>query len=151
MKNKNLLIKRISRVVGIATILISVVLAFLFYLNIKDEKTLSSFIDMLMNWTIVMVVLAIAFAFLIGPIVSIISNPKSLIKGLISIGVIIVVVVIAYTLSSGDVTTVHLNYEVKNLQSQLMFTETGLITFYIMGAVTVLAIIVAEVMSLFKL
>lgn len=151
MKNKNLLIKRISQIVGVSAIVISVVLAFLFYINIKEPKTLSSFINILMNWTIIMVVLAIAFAFLIGPIVSIISNPKSLIKGLISVGVLVVIVVIAYTLSSGDITTVHLNYEIANLQSQLIFTETGLITFYIMGGITVLAVIVAEVMNIFKL
>jgi len=151
MKNKNLLIKRISQIVGITAIVVSMVLAFLFYINIKDEKTLDSFINLLMNWTVIMVILAIAFAFLIGPIVSILSSPKSLIKGLISIGVLVVIVVVAYTFSSGDVTTVHLNYEIANLQSQLIFTETGLITFYIMGGITVLAVIVAEIVSIFKL
>ncbi len=104
-----------------------------------------------MNWTIIMIALAVIVAFIIGPVVSIISNPKSLVKGLVSIGVLVIIVVIAYTMSSGDTSTIHLSYHIPNLQSQLIFTETGLLSLYILFAITVLAVIVAETKNIFKL
>ena len=58
---------------------------------------------------------------------------------------------LAYAFSSGDVSTVHLNYEMDNLQQKLTFTELGLITFYIIGGMTVVAILLSEVKSFLKL
>lgn len=151
MKDKNLIIKRISQIVGIVTIAFSLVIAVIYYLNVKDADALSPLIDLSMNWALILVLVAIAFAFLVGPIVSIISNPKSLIKGMISVGVLVLIVVIAYTTSSGDVSTVQLNYNIENLQSQLIFTETGLATLVIVVGLAFLAVIVLELKSLLKL
>ena len=149
--NKNLLIKRIAQITGWVAILVSVVLAVLFYINIKNDNALQSYIDLMMNWTLIMAVLAVLIAFVIGPIVSMISNPKSIVKALISLGVILVIFVLGYALSKGDVNTVHLNIEVENLQSKLIMTETGLISMYIMAGLTILAVLVAEIKNIFKL
>jgi len=151
MKNKNLIIKRISQIVGIVTIAFSLVIAVIYYSKIKDADALSPLIDLFMNWAVVLAIAAIVFAFLVGPIVSIISNPKSLIKGMISVGVLVLIVVIAYTTSTGDVSTVQLNYDIENLQSQLIFTETGLATLVIVVGLAFLAVIVGELKSMLKL
>ncbi len=151
MKNKNLIIKRISQVIGIVTIAFTAVIAVFYYLNIKDADALSPIIDLFMNWAVILTIAAILVAFVVGPVVSIISNPKSLIKGMISIGILVLIVVIAYTTSTGDVSTIDLNYDIENLQSQLIFTETGLATLVIVVSLAILAVIVGEVKSLLKL
>ena len=149
--NKNLLIKRIAQITGWVAILVSVVLAVLFYINIKNDNALQTYIDLMMNWTLIMAVLAIFIAFIVGPIMSMITNPKSAVKALIATAVMIIIFVLGYALSKGDVSTVHLNIEVENLKSKLIMTETGLISLYIMAGLTILAVIVAEVKNIFKL
>jgi hypothetical protein len=153
MKGKNKTFKLISTIVGWATLGISVILAILFYIGIKNEQATASNIDLLMNWTLVMVILAVVVAFLIGPILSIITEPKNLAKSLISIGVLVVVVLLAYSFSSGDISAIKLNYTIdpEKLRKQLVFTETGLTTFYIMLGLTFVATLVAELKGLFKL
>jgi hypothetical protein len=150
MKDKNLLIKRIAQITGWIAIIVSTVLAVMFYINIKDPKALDYYIDILMNWTVIMAVLALIVAFVVGPILSMIANPKSLVKGLVSVGVLVIIFILGYSLSKGDVSTVHLNITVKNLQTKLIMTETGLISTYIIAGITVLAVIVAEVRNIFK-
>ncbi len=168
MKGKNKTFKLISTIVGWATLGISVILAILFYIGLANDQTISSkvlhfivvfvkkhidTVNLLMYWTIIMVILAIVIAFLIGPILSIITNPKNLAKSLISIGVLVVVVLLAYSFSSGDISTINLNYTIdpEKLKKQLVFTETGLTTFYIMLGLTFVATLVAELKGLFKL
>lgn len=149
MKNK--LIKRISQITGWVVLGISVLLAVVYYVGIGDEMKVSANIDLMMNWTIILIIVIVALAFLVGPIMSIISSPKTLLKGGVSIAILLVIFGIAYALSSGDVSTVHLNYEIEGLKQKLAFTELGLISFYIIGGLTVLAIFVSEIKSLLKL
>ncbi len=153
MKSKNKTFKLIAQITGWITLSISVILAIVFYVSIKNETATSANIDLLMNWTLVMVILAVIVAFVLGPIISIITNPKSLAKSLISIGVLVVVVLLAYSFSTGDISTVHLNYTIdpEKLRKQLIFTETGLTSFYIILGLTFAATLVAELKSLLKL
>lgn len=153
MKDKNKLVKLIAQIVGLATIAISVILAFLYYAGIKDENALASNVDLMFTWTIILVVAIVAFAFLIGPIVSIINNPQTLIKGLISIGVLAVVVIIAYSLTNPDVSRIQLvdKDKIVNLEKQITFAETGIISFYIFTGLVILGIVISEIKSLLKL
>ena len=149
MNNK--LVKRIPQITGIAVLSISVLLAILYYFGISNDAKVSANFDLMYNWTRILLVVIIALAFLIGPIISIITNPKGLVKGGISIVVLIVIFGLAYAFSSGDVTTVHLNYEIEGLQQKLTFTEIGIISFYLIGGLTIVAILLSEVKSLLKL
>lgn len=153
MKDKNKLVKLIAQIVGLATIAISVILAFLYYAGIKDENALASNVDLMFTWTVILVVAIVAFAFLIGPIVSIINNPQTLIKGLISIGVLAVVVIIAYSLTNPDVSRIQLmdKDKILNLEKQITFAETGIISFYIFTGLVILGIVISEIKSFLKL
>jgi hypothetical protein len=147
----NNLVKRISQITGYVVLGISVLLAVVYYFGIGDEIKVSANVDLMMNWTIILIIVIIALAFLIGPIISVITSPKTLVKGGISIGILLVIFALAYAFSGGDVSTVYLNYEIEGLKQKLAFTELGLISFYIIGALTVFAIFVSEIKSLLKL
>ncbi|MBN2662209.1 MAG: hypothetical protein JXR68_01055 [Bacteroidales bacterium] len=153
MKDKNKLVKLIAQIVGIGTIAISVVLAFLYYAGIKDENALASNVDLMFTWTVILVVAIVAFAFVIGPIVSILNNPQTLIKGLVSIGVLAVVVIIAYSLTNPDVSRIQLmdKDKIVNLEKQITFAETGIISFYIFTGLVILGIVISEIKGLLKL
>lgn len=153
MKDKNKIVKLIAQFVGFGALLISVILGIMYYLGIKDESALATNVDLMFTWTTILVIAIITIAFLIGPIVSVISNPQSLIKGLISIGVLAVVVIIAYSQINPDPSTIHLASKdaIENLPKKISFAETGIITFYIFTGLVILGIIVSEVKSLLKL
>ncbi len=153
MKDKNKLIKRISQVVGFTALIVSVIFAVMFYLGINDEATLASNVNLMIGWAVILTIAVVVVAFLFGPIMSTLSNPQSLVKGLISLGVLAIVFIIAYTMSKGDITTVHLAHpdKITNLKGKLVFTETGIYAFYIFAALGVLGVLVAEIKSLLKL
>ena len=88
--------------VGLAALLVSVVLAFIYYLSINNEAALQSNVDLMIVWTVFLIIAALLFAFIIGPIVAVISNPKSLYKGLISFGALALIVIISYSLAKGS-------------------------------------------------
>lgn len=148
--DKNLLIKRISQITGLLAIAITVVLAVLFYINLNNADSLNNYIDTLFIVTLVVGVLALIFAFIIGPIISMAANPKSITKALISIGVLVVVFLVAYAMSSPDTSKIILQIKVNNLPQKVLYTETGLIALYIMAGLAVLAIIVEGVLNLFN-
>ncbi len=153
MKGKNKIIKLIAQIIGWAALALSVIFAVIYYLNIKDDAAVSANAGMMINWAFILIGASLLVAFIIAPIVSIISNPQTLIKGFISIGVLAVVVIIAFSVSKGDISTLQLinidQYE--NLEKKLTFTETGLFTLYIFVGLAILGIIVSEVKALLKM
>lgn len=149
--DKNLIIKRISQIVGLLAILLTGVLAVLFYINLNNADSLNNYINMLFIFTLVVAGLAILFAFILGPIISMAANPKAITKALISIAVLVVVFLVAYGLSSPDTSKIMLQIKVKNLAQKALYTETGLISLYIMAGLAILAIIADGVKSIFKL
>lgn len=151
MKDKNKTIKLVSQIVGVAALAISVGLSVVYYLGINNEVSLNNNVDMMIKWTVLLVGIAILFAFLLGPIISVLSNPKSLFKGVISIGVLAAIFIVAYVLAKADVSTVDLYSKVDNLEGKLKFTETGLIALYIVVGLTILAVVFSEIKSLLKL
>lgn len=148
---KNNLVKRIAQISGIVALGISVLLAVIYYLGIGDEVKVSANVDLLMNWTLFLIIAIVALAFLVGPILSILTNPKSLMKGLVSIVVLVVIFGIAYAFSSDDTSNISIVKEVTNLGQKAKVADIGLVSFYIITGLTILAIVVAEVKSLLKL
>ncbi len=148
---KNTLIKRIAQISGGLALAISVALAVIYYLGIGDDAKLSANVDLMMNWTVVLLIVVVVFAFLISPILSILTNPKALVKGIVSIVVLAVIVGIAYSFSSTDTSNIHIIKEVPNLAQKAKITDMGLVTLYIVGGLTILSILLSEVKNLLKL
>ena len=147
----NNVVKKIATITGWVALGISVILALVYYVGIGDDQKVAANVNLLMTWTQILLIIIIVFAFLIGPILSILTNPKSLVKGLVSLGVLGVVILLAFIFSKADVTTVNLLYEIEGLQQKLKLTEVGLISFYIIASLTILAILFSEIKSLLKL
>ncbi len=59
-------------------------------------------VDALLRWGYVMVIAGIAIAILMGLVIAVINNPKSLVKMLLALVGCAVVVGVAYALASGD-------------------------------------------------
>ena len=84
------------------------------------------------------------------PIINVILNPKSAKKGLFVILGIAVLIFIAYSLASDQVLNIP-GYDGKdNVAKTLRFTDTGLITMYILTGLAVLSIIYSEIAKYFK-
>ena len=148
--DKNLLVKRIAQITGWIFVLIGVILAFVFYHKVSNDSNLDGTVLTMFNLTYVIAILAVLFAFVIGPILSILTNPKSLTKALISIGVLVVVFLVAYGMASPDTTGINPGVDIKDLSKTVLWTNTGLISMYIMAILAVLAVIAAEVRTLLK-
>jgi len=149
MNNK--IIIKISKIVGIVGIAVSVILGILFYLSLNNEAALSSNISLMMLWTLIVIILVVIVAFIYGPIVSLFSNPKSLKKALLSLGVLVVIFFISLLISSKDTSSINLSYEIKGLEQQVFWTDLGMKMMYITSGLTILAIIYAEIKNLLKL
>ncbi len=148
---KNNLVKRISQIIGWVALGLSVILAVIYFMGVSDEVKVQANFDLMLKWTLFLIGTIILFAFLVGPIMSVITDPKSLLKGGIAIVFLIIVVGIAWSLSSADASNINIVKEVANLEKKAQMADVGLFTFYIIAGVTLLSIFVMEIKSLLKL
>ena len=84
---------------------------------------------------------------LVLEIINIISSPAKSIKSLISFLLILVVIAIAYLSADGTPLNIPGYEGTDNVPSMLKVTDTGVFTFYVLGIVTVLAVIGFEIRS----
>ena len=96
-------------------------------------------VDTLLYWAYVLVVVGIVAAIIFGITISIINNPKNVIKMAIELVAVVVVVGAVYLLSSGAPAVGYVGKEVSTMTLKL--TDTVLNLTYILCAVTILAII----------
>ena len=89
-----------------------------------------------------LLVIAVASA-VIFPIVQAIGSPRSLVKSAISIGVIAVLFGVAYAVSGSDVSLKAMAFGIDESSSKLI--GAGLIMFYIVLILAVIAIIYSEI------
>ncbi len=125
---------------------ISIVLAVYFYTNIDNLAVSEAPLNLFFYWAYFLLGITVLSAFIVGPLVGMIQNPKSAVKGLISLVVLLGVFAIAYSFSS--TTPVDINIEIKNMDFALRLADTSLYSMYILGALGILAIIVAELKEL---
>ena len=125
---------------------ISVILAVYFYINIKNLTVSEAPLNIFFYWAYFLLGLTVLVAFIIGPLVGLIQNPKSAVKGVVALIGLLAVFAIAYSFSS--TTPVELSIEVKNMDFALRLADTSLYSMYILGALGILAIIVAELKEL---
>jgi len=99
--------------------------------------------DVLLDWAYIMVALGIAAIVVVGLVIGIKNDPKSLVKLGIGIGAVAVLCIIAYLFASGKpaigLTTL------EPTAAELKLTDTILNLAYITGAGAILAIIAGEI------
>lgn len=99
-------------------------------------------VDALIYWAYIMIGLAVAAWVLVGGIVSIKNNPKSIVKTLILAVVLVGIVAVAYVLAPGNPA---FGREGLDSVSTLKLVDTTLNLTYFAGAATIVAIIVGEI------
>lgn len=128
-------------------IAISLVILFLFLGTMNQTTGTYPYIDLLMRWTYVMLYISVA-AVIILPLIEMAKNPKGAKRTLLGVVVLVVIVGISFALSSGaPVTSPSKTYE--NV-TELRLSDTGLIATYIAFFLAVAAIVVGEVIKLFR-
>ena len=127
-------------------LIISVILAVNFYTKIDNLAVSASSLNIFFYWAYFLLALTVLFAFIIGPLLGFIQNPKSAIKGIISIIVLLLIFGLAYSFSS--TTPVDLNITIKNIDFALRLADTAINAMYILGFLGILAIVVAELKEL---
>ncbi len=125
---------------------ISVALAVYFYVDIKEINVTAAPLNLFLYWSYLLLGLAVLVALIIGPLMGLIQNPKSAVKGVVAVVALFVIIAIGYSFSS--TAPVELNIEVKNMNFALRLADTSLYSMYILGALGILAIIVAELKEL---
>lgn len=99
-------------------------------------------VEVLIYWAYIMIALAVAAWVIVGGIVSIKNNPKSLVKTLILAVVLVGVVAVVYVLAPGNPA---FGREGLDTVSTLKLVDTTLNLTYFAGAATIIAIIVGEI------
>lgn len=102
-------------------------------------------VDGLLRWGYVMVIAGIAIAVLMGLVIAIVNNPKSLVKMLIALVGCAVVVSVAYALASGDPLVGYIGTQPD--AGTLKMTDTILNLAYIACGGAILAIVVGACVS----
>lgn len=113
----------------------------LFYTNIFDAETF-------INIAKVLLIISVAVT-VISPIYGFITNPQNIVSMLISVGVAVVVVVVAYTLAGNTLSEYRLE-ELGTTAETSKLVGMGLITTYIAFGITVLSVLYASVVKMFK-
>lgn len=120
---------------------LSVIPGVLFYTNIISS-------GIFINWAKILLILGVAIMFL-SPIYGFITNPQNIVKMLISIAVMVVVIIIAYAFASNDFTAYQLE-ELETTAKTSTLVGMGLYATYIAFGLTVVAILYASVIKIFK-
>lgn len=125
----------------VALILVSVaILVWGFAVGFKANDAAAT--DVLLNWAYVMVALALVAWIVVGFIISVKNDPKSLIKMGVTLVGIVAVCLVAFLLAKGNpVPGANLNVT----PGSLKLTDTILNLTYIAGAGAILAIVVGEI------
>jgi len=113
----------------------------LFYAGMLDT-------DLFINWSILLLLVAVA-VMVISPIHGFIVNPQNIVKMLISLVVMIVVIGVAYALAGNSFSDYRLE-ELKITAETSTMVGVGIYTTYIAFGLTVVSILYASVIKIFK-
>jgi hypothetical protein len=158
MKQQKLLL-RISQIFFFSLIGISILLVIIFYLNTGNINTedplriqitqMGSILNYFLTWAYILAGIAVIAA--VGfPIIQMITNPKSGLKALISVGALGLLLFLTYQL--GDGTTLNIpGYDgPDNVPSRLKMTDMVLFSVYGMVVISILTLLYTEISKLFK-
>ncbi|MFA5815833.1 MAG: hypothetical protein WC865_09475 [Bacteroidales bacterium] len=130
-----------------------------FYLNtgkinsndllVSQIRQIGPILNYLLSWAYLLAALAVVFA--IGfPAFQMVTNPKSGLKALISIGIIGLLMFIAYQLGDGTVMNIAGYNGPDNIPTRLKMSDMILFSMYGMIVISTLAVLYAEISKLFK-
>ena len=135
-------LSNISKWIFGALALVTVVLAVIFYLNLKNEGNT----NMILNWGYILIILGIVIA-LLSVIISGIVKGVNLKKILIALAAIVVIGVVAYIMSRGSFGVEYPTGEHVYSGRTHGLVEWGLNFFYVTLGVSVLAILYSVIRS----
>ena len=119
---------------------VSALLGILFYVGTVDSQ-------ILITWCYILLGLATAAA-VIFPILGMAKDPKSAKSALIGVGALAVVFIISYVLAGDEMTPKYEKFISGPAESKLV--STGLIAFYILAIMAIIAIVSSAFTKLFK-
>lgn len=119
---------------------ISALLGVLFYVGSVDAETI-------IYWCYVLMGLATAAA-IIFPILGMVKDPKAAKGALLGVGALVLVFVISYALAGDEMTPKYAKFISSSAESKLV--STGLITFYILALLAIVATVSSGFIKLFK-
>lgn len=139
--------KKILNIVTIAMFVITAVLLGLFMFGGRvpnQQYDTPVYTATFLNWAYVLFGIAIIVA-LIFPIARLFTRPKQAMKSFIGLAVVVVIILIAYALSDGTPMKIPGYTGTDNIPSMLKFSDTILITMYILFGGAFLAIAGSEI------
>ena len=156
---KNSLALRIGQIFYYLLLATSVVLVVIFYVNSgninpddptsKQMSDLGPILDTFTYWTYFMVAATLFFT-LVFPIVSMVGNPKSGLKTLLSLAVLALILFIGYQLADDTILRLPGYDGEDNIASRLKLTGMGIYTMYIMLGGALLAMLYSSISRLFR-
>ncbi len=126
---------------------ISVILTVIFYTKIPDLQVSTKPLDYYLYWGYLLTAITMFVAFIVGPIIGFIQNPKSAIKALIGLVLFAIIVGIAASLASPEPTP---DVLITASPQAWKWADILLYTMYILGGLGFLAIIFSELKALFN-
>ncbi|MBK9291623.1 MAG: hypothetical protein IPM52_08355 [Bacteroidetes bacterium] len=134
-------ISKYASLVLYALMAVSAVLALLFYSGSIESDTL-------LRWGYVLLIAGVIIA-LASPIIGFASNPKGVVKLLVSLGLVAVIAIVSYSLSANTFSEVKL--QTLNITAETSrWVGTGLLFTYILAALSLLTILYSSVIKIFK-
>lgn len=100
--------------------------------------------DALLGWAYILFFVSVVGA-LIFPIVTILTNPKAAMKGIVGVASLLLIIGVSYALADGTVMNIPGYSGDDNVPSTLIFSDVVLYTMYILGISSILAIIATEI------
>ncbi len=138
MKDK---VANITRWVLYVLLILSVIPGVLFYFGVLST-------DAFLNWGKLMLILGV-LVLILAPVYTIISNPKNLMKMLLSIVLLVIILGVSYGFATNQLSALKLEtYHITAETSKLVVM--GLIATYITFGLSIITILYSGVMKLFK-
>jgi hypothetical protein len=128
-----------------ALIVVSVVLAAIFYFGNVEENTL---VSLMMRWAYILLG-ATAVIAIISPIFGFIQQPKNAIKLLISLGIVALIAIISYSIAGNTFSESHL-LDLNATAETSKLVGMGLLFTYITASIAILAILFSSFSKFFK-
>ncbi|WKK80518.2 hypothetical protein [Marivirga arenosa] len=105
------------------------------------------FVDILLYGAYLLVIVA-ALGAIVLPLISALSQPKSLLKSLIGVLAIGVIYVVSWSISGDEVTAKYIKFDITSTSSQVI--GGVLITTYLLMGIAVISIVYSEISKLIR-
>ncbi len=134
-------ISKYASLVLYALMAVSALLAILFYVGTIESDTL-------LRWGYILLIAGVIVA-LASPVIGFISNPKGVVKLLVSLGLVAIIAIVSYSLSGNTFSEVKL--QTLNVTAETSkWVGMGLNFTYILAVLSLITILYSSVIKIFK-